>query len=243
VRNIIILIFLISSGIIFSQKKLDKKASDIIQKAVKAHGDKNYNDVDVSFDFRQFHYRVVQKKTTYQYQRSFSDSLGNMIVDLLDNGQFHRTINGEKVQLSERDHGRFKEATNSVAYFVLLPHKLLDKAVNLQYLGETNFEGNNYFKIKVWFDQEGGGKDFEDIYCYWINQNTYTVDYLSYANGGPRFRKATKRENVGGVVFQNYENYQILDKEIPANEYDQAFKDGKYKLLSTIEQVNYKLNK
>jgi bacterioferritin (cytochrome b1) len=65
---------------------------------------------------------------------------------------------------------------------------------------------------------------------------------LSYANGGPRLRKATKRETVGGIVFQDYENYEILDKTISTTEYDKAFLEGKSKLLSKIEQSNYSAN-
>lgn len=239
-HKITLFFFLLLSTSLISQKKTDQKALEIIKKSVDAHGGKNYKNLAVSFDFRQFSYQIKLNKNTYFYQRNFNDSIGNKIEDVLDNGNFSRSINGKKVELSEKDQSRYKEATNSVAYFMLLPYKLLDKAVNLEYLGETTFENNEYHKIKVWFDEEGGGRDHEDIYCYWINKQTHLVDYLAYANGGPRLRKATKRDVIDGITFQNYDNYQILDKEIPANQYDQAFQDGKYKLLSKIEQSNYK---
>ncbi len=239
-HKIILYFLILSSTILIGQKKNDQKALEIIKKTVDAHGGKNYKNLDVAFDFRQFSYRIKLNKNTYFYQRNFTDSTGNKIEDVLDNGNFTRSINGKKVELSEKDQRRYKESTNSVAYFMLLPYKLLDKAVNLEYLGETTFENNDYHKIKVWFDEEGGGRDHEDIYCYWINKQTNLVDYLAYANGGPRLRKVIKRDVIDGITYQNYENYQILDKEIPANLYDQAFKDGKYKLLSKIEQNNYK---
>ena len=66
-------------------------------------------------------------------------------------------------------------------------------------------EKENYDKVKVWFDKEGGGKDFEDVYCYWFNQKTHLIDYLAYTNGGPRFRRVKNRKTVGGIVFQDYE--------------------------------------
>jgi hypothetical protein len=239
-HKIILFCLILSSPSLIGQKKNDQKALEIIKKSVDAHGGKNYKNLDIKFDFRQFSYHIKLNKNTYFYQRNFKDSIGNKIEDAIDNGNFTRSINGKKVELSEKDQSRFKEATNSVAYFMLLPYKLLDKAVNLEYLGETAFENNEYHKIKVWFDEEGGGRDHEDIYCYWINKQTNLVDYLAYANGGPRLRKVIKRDVIDGVTYQNYDNYQILDKEIPANLYDQAFKDGKYKLLSKIEQNNYK---
>jgi hypothetical protein len=115
---------------------------------------------------------------------------------------------------------------------------LKDKAVNLEYLGETTIQKEKYDKVKVWFDKEGGGKDFEDVYCYWFNQKTHLIDYLAYTNGGPRFRRVKNRETVGGIVFQDYENFAITDTTIQAFDYDKAFIAGKDSLLSLIEQKN-----
>jgi hypothetical protein len=115
---------------------------------------------------------------------------------------------------------------------------LKDNAVNLEYLGETTIEKEKYDKIKVWFDKEGGGKDFEDVYCYWFNQKTHLVNYLAYTNGGPRFRRVKNRQTVGGIVFQDYENFAITDATVQAQDYDKAFIAGKDSLLSLIEQKN-----
>ena len=114
--------------------------------------------------------------------------------------------------------------------------------VHLAHIGTIKIDNQEYDKIKVWFSAEGGGKDHEDVFCYWINQKTHTLDYLAYANGGPRFRKATKRETVNGIVFQDYENYQIPDKTIPTSDYDKVFIAGNAKLLSKIEQTHYQAN-
>ena len=223
-----------------AQKTIDKKAQKIIQECVKAHGGKNYENVDVSFDFRKYKFHIQSKGATFQYERTTEDSSKRSIHDVLNNAGFTREINGEKQNLTQKDVDRFKESTNSVAYFMLLPYKLLDKAVNLAHTGTITIDNQTYDKVKVWFDTEGGGKDHEDVFCYWINQKTHTLDYLAYTNGGPRFRKATKRETVKGVVFQDYENYEILDKTLATDVYDKAFLEGKYKLLSKIEQINYK---
>ncbi len=220
-------------------KSNDPKAREIVEACVKAHGGINYKKFDISFDFRKFRYRISQEGEKFRYERTTTDSLKNVIVDVLDNVHFERKINDVKQNLSAKDESKYRESTNSIAYFVLLPYKLLDKAVNLEWLGTTEIEGQQYDKIKVWFDAEGGGKDHDDVFCYWINQKTKTLDYLAYDNGGPRFRKATKRETVGGIVFQDYDNYELSDTTLKVFEYDAQFSAGKAKLLSKIEQTNY----
>lgn len=224
-----------------SEKRNDPKAQAIIEACVEKHGGKSYEKFDISFDFRKFHYRITKDGDKFRYERTTTDSLKNTITDVLTDSSFVRLINGEKQTLSSKDEDKYREGTNSIAYFVMLPYKLLDKAVNLEYIGSMAIAGQNYDKIKVWFDAEGGGKDHDDVFCYWINQQTKTLDYLAYDNGGPRFRKATKRQDVSGIIFQDYENYEILDKSIKTYEYDKAFIEGKSKLLSVIEQTNYKV--
>jgi hypothetical protein len=134
----------------------------------------------------------------------------------------------------------YKEATNSIAYFVLLPYKLSEPAVQLEYLGQITINQQLYNKVKVSFRQEGGGKDYGDIFCYWFNAKTKMLDYLAYANGGPRFRKATQRTTVKGIVFQNYDNYVLLDSNIITSNYDSAYIKQRIKLLSKIEQTDFK---
>ena len=46
------------------------------------------------------------------------------------------------------------------------------------------------------------------------------------------------RQTVGGIVFQDYENFAITDTTIQAYDYDKAFIAGKDSLLSLIEQKN-----
>jgi hypothetical protein len=237
--SILILFLIFSCG--KPSKTNDSKAHAIVADCAEVHGGKNYEKFDISFDFRKFRYRISQNGEKFRYERSTKDSLNNVTVDVLTNESFERKINGIKQDLSAKDEGRFREGTNSIAYFVLLPYKLLDKAVNLEFISSTEIEGQNYDKIKVWFDKEGGGKDHDDVFCYWINQKTKTLDFLAYDNGGPRFRKVIKRQTVGGIVFQDYENYELADTTLRTDEYDAYFIAGKAKLLSKIEQSNYKI--
>lgn len=237
--SLLCIVFLIPFQGIAQKKTVDKKAKEIIQKCVDVHGGKKYQNMEVSFDFRQYKVKIKNNNTLFEYERTTQDSLKNTIHDVYNNAGFVRDINGQKQSLSKKDEDRFREGLNSVAYFVLLPYKLMDASVNLAHVGTIKIDNQEYDKIKVWFDVEGGGKDHEDVFCYWINSKTHTLDYLAYANGGPRFRKAVNRKTINGIVFQDYENYEILDKTIPTYEYDKAFLEGKSKLLSKIEQTNY----
>jgi hypothetical protein len=234
-KTIIFLIFILPLTI-FSQDTAQK----ILDKSIKAYGGKKYESLNVSLDFRQFHLTLKHEKGMFFYERTTTDSQKIVWRDVLDNSGFHREKNGLKVELSKKDHARYLEGINSQVYFLLLPYKLKDKAVILTYLGEGEVEGKKQFKLKVTFKKEGGGTDFEDEFCYWINQKTYLIDYLAYTNGGPRFRKATVGHKVGGVIFQDYENYEMKDKTIPSTEYDKIFMEGTFKLLSKIEHKNVK---
>jgi hypothetical protein len=48
---------------------------------------------------------------------------------------------------------------------------------------------------------------------------------------------------VGGVVFQDYENYEVPDSTLATFDYDKAYQSGNVKLLSKIEQHNYTSHK
>ena len=221
----------------------DVKAIHIVEQCIEEHGGKNYRDMDVSFDFRQFRVHLKQKGGILLYERTSKDSLNNEIHDVLTNDSFIREVNGKKQDLTQKDSDKYNEGLNAIAYFALLPYKLSEPAVILKYLGETTIENKKYDKIGVSFEASGGGKDHQDEFCYWINQDTHTMDYLSYASGGPRFRKAIKRERVNGVVFQDYENYEVPDSTLATFNYDKTFTSGNVKLLSKIEHNNYTSNK
>lgn len=224
----------------FACKDDQSPSQKIIQEAVEKHGGKHYDNLDISFNFRSYSFHIQNIDNHYLYTRTTQDSLGNSISDVLKDGLFERKINDKKESLSTKEIDKYKEGTNSVAYFVLLPYKLLDPAVNSQLIGTAKIDGKTYNKIKVWFDKAGGGKDHDDVFTYWFNTETKMLDYLAYDNGGPRFRKATQRDTIKGVVLQNYENFEITEKGINTWEYDKAFQEGKAKLLSKIEQSNYK---
>ncbi len=231
---LIILIGLLNPA--YTQTTTDK-AQKIVNKAIKAHGGKAYDNLSVAFSFRSKDYTIKLNNGSFEYTRSFSDDSGTY-YDKLSNDGFVRSHNGEPVKLSEKDTKRFSSSVNSVAYFTLLPKGLNDPAANKTLIGTTKIKDKEYHFIEVRFDEEGGGDDFEDVFAYWINIKTNTVDYLAYSfhvnDGGVRFREAINPVEVGGVRYQNYINYSPQSKDTPLDKLPQLFEQGSLKKLSEI---------
>jgi len=188
------------------------KAEALVAETIKAHGGERYNNAHYAFSFRDKNYRFKNDTNNYQYSVHYiknSDSINDRIV----NGKFERSSNGKTVSLSDKDIAKYSEALNSVLYFATLPHKLKDKAVRKTYEGLAKIKSQDYELLGVSFTQEGGGKDYDDKFLYWINAKTKTVDYLAYSystnGGGVRFRSAFNQRNVNGIRFQDYINYKV----------------------------------
>ena len=73
------------------------------------------------------------------------------------------------------EYSSYSESLNSVIYFALLPYKLSDKAVKVSYKQDVSILGKDYFEIEVTFDVEGGGKDHDDKFYYWVDKERNTV--------------------------------------------------------------------
>lgn len=123
-----------------------------------------------------------------------------------------RFVNDINQNLAPSDQTKYSGGINSVIYFATLPNKLQDAAVNKTYRGTTSIKEIAYDILEITFDQEGGGKDYDDTYLYWINKENYLIDYLAYnysvGKGGVRFRSAFNKRNVDGIIFQDYINFK-----------------------------------
>ena len=217
--------------------KTPDKAESIVNQSIEAHGGDLYKSSEISFTFRERQYKIFKSPNAYRYTRAFTDE-GEKIVDVLNKSGFSREVNGKKVALPEEDKLAYTNSVNSVAYFAFLPYGLNDAAVIKKSLGSEIIEGKDYHLIKVTFTKEGGGEDFEDEFLYWINKETYLVDYLAYSyhtdGGGLRFRKAINTHEVSGLFLQDYENYKPEDESISVEDLSELFKNGKLILLSEI---------
>jgi hypothetical protein len=123
--------------------------------------------------------------------------------------KFERSINGNLQSLDKEKTSQYSEALNSVIYFAT-SHKLQDASVNRKFIEETTIKDKGCCRRN--FGQDGGGKDFDDEFHYWINKQTHKVDYLAYSyrtnDGGVRFRTAFNTRVIDGLTFQDYINYE-----------------------------------
>ena len=220
------------------QNKELTRADKILASAFQAHGGEKYKTAHYAFVFRDKKYTFQNKNAKYTYTVSYEKD-GKKNVNQLDNDGLIRTIDGEKVTgLSEKAYNGYVGAINSVIYFVTLPYKLYDPAVNKSYQGETTIKGKKYEILKITFNEEGGGPDHDDEYYYWINQKTNRIDYLAYNylvnNGGVRFRSAYNPRVVDGILFQDYVNYKA-EVGTPLADLPALFEQKALKQLSLIE--------
>jgi hypothetical protein len=219
------------------------KMDQIFEQTLEAHGGDLYETASYEFVFRDKTYTFKNDGSSYHYSVT-SQKGDSLIVDELINGEFKRTINNEEQVLTEKDIAKYFEALNSVIYFATLPHKLKDEAVNRDYVGETSIKGKDYHVMKVTFDKEGGGVDFDDNFYYWLNKKTHLIDYLAYNytvnDGGVRFREAYNTRKVDGIVFQDYVNYKA-ELGTPLDSLPVLFETGGLKKLSEINTEKVKL--
>jgi hypothetical protein len=190
-------------------------AQAVVDSAIAAHGGATLDRAVVTFNFRGDQYRIRQNDGRFHYRRTFTDSLGQTVRDGLTNEGVYRVVDGDTVSLSAEEKGTVRATVNSVSYFALLPHPLADSAVQPQYTGRDTLDGVPYHRIRVTFQQESGGSDWQDVFLYWFRTDTYAMDYLSYAFGlaptdtdtGTRFREAYNVRRINGVRVADYLNY------------------------------------
>ena len=168
------------------------------------------------------------------------DCLQNEIKDILNNEGLTRYINDTVVALEQKKKEAYTASVNSVIYFAFLPFSLNDGAVIKEYVGKSKIRNQEYHKIKVTFNAEGGGEDFEDVFYYWFDVNDFSMDFLAYSYNedegkGVRFREALNSRKVNNVVIQDYNNYKPINEDgFDLSTIDEAFNDGKLNLLSVI---------
>ncbi len=212
----------------------DKK---IIKAAIKAHGGELYETVELSFVFRERRYTAKNNKGLYEYTLT-KEKDGQAYFDVLTNDDFTREIDGKMIELSEEDKLKYAGSLSSVIYFAQLPYKLEDPAIISEYKGTVEIKGQTYETIEIKFKEENGGQDHEDIYYYWINEKTKTVDYLAYKflvnGGGVRFRSAYNPRVINGIRYQDYINYKA-PYEMDLKTLPQEYEAGKLEELSKIE--------
>ena len=214
-------------------------AQQIIDKSIEASGGARYENSQFSFDFRDKKYMLVRDiNTNGKLLLRMFETDSSSIVDTKGSNFFTRVIDGVKVEIADSLAQKYANSINSVHYFAYLPYGLNDAAVNKELIGETVIKNREYYKVKVTFDQLNGGDDFDDVYIYWFNKQSFIPDYLAYEfhvdGGGMRFREAINERTVNGIRFVDYKNYKPVDS-VSIYDIEELFKNGKLDLLSKIE--------
>ena len=216
----------------------------IIDRAIGAHGSDRLNRSVIEFDYRDKHFTATRKDGVFSYERTYTDSTGN-VREVLNNDEVFKEINGERVELTEKKRYSIQETLNSVVYFGFVPFFLNDPAVQKRYLGESTVENAPYLLVEVTFSQENGGPDYEDRFVYWVHKESFTMDYLAYDfqinDGGTRFRKAYNIRTIEGVRVADFYNYSSELLPQPGTQietYGDVLANGDAKLLSEINLEN-----
>lgn len=237
-----------------SQKESDtktppkSKAQEVVDKAIAYHGMEGLNNASFDLVFRDYKYTYDNNKGAYEYTRSFTDSTGANIYDVLTNNGLERFINNEKTTLEDEKRAAYARSVNSVIYFFRLPYGLNDDAVLKEYKGTTTIKDKEYHEVKVTFEQAGGGEDFDDVFLYWFDTEDFSMDYLAYLyhtdGGGLRFREAINPRKVNGVLIQDYINFKPVDETVPIDTLTTLYNSGNLEELSRIinEEVNISLH-
>ena len=235
---------LITLFYLFSACSNTQDPDKIIDKSVAYYHMDKLKNASLEFVFRKAKFKAMQKDGQFKYERTFSDSTGN-VHDILTNEGFRRIVNGKELSLDSIDYAKYSQSLNAVIYFLYLPLKLNDPSVVKNYVAEVSIKGKTYHKLKISFDQSKGGADHNDVYYYWFDTEDYSMDHFAYSSGGNRFREVLRIQNAGGVIFQDYINYQMpLDDSITTIlKYDSLYEAGKLRELSRIELLDMVLTK
>jgi hypothetical protein len=214
-------------------------AQEIIDKTIKVSGGELYKSAQITFNFRDKVYKSTRQCNKFMLERFATDSTGQITHDMLDNDGLMRLRDGKPDKVHDTLIAKISDGINSVHYFAHLPYGLNDASVNKELVEETSLKDTEYYKIKVWFNQDGGGTDYQDVYMYWINKERFTIDYLAYTyevnGGGIRFREAYNARTVNGLRFVDYKNYKPKTKDYSITTIDSLFKNNQLQLLSKIE--------
>lgn len=244
------ILLIIFSSLILTCKNAESEklsADAIINTSINVSGSDKVDSSVIDFDFRERHYSAKRFNGKFSLMRLTVEDGKDSILDVLNNKGFERYLNSKEPIFAEDSMKvKYSASVNSVHYFSVLPYGLNDKAVNKILLEDTKIKGENYYTIKVTFNQDGGGEDYEDVFLYWINKDSFKADYLAYSyeeddGVGVRFREAYNERYINDIRFVDYNNYKPNDTSVTLSDLPKLFENGQLKLLSKIELKNVKV--
>lgn len=248
-KKTLFILFIAITTLLFSCNEQDKKeltAQQIVDRSIGICGGERYPTSTISFQFRDRKYVKENVRGQKVLKRIFkNDSMA--IVDVKTPKSFERYVDGILVKIPDSLAHAYANSVNSVHYFAYLPYGLNDPAVHKEYLGKIMMHDQEYYKIKVTFDQENGGDDFDDVYIYWFNTKTLKPDFLAYEfhvnGGGLRFREAYNERYVNGIRFVDYKNYKPKVDSHSIYKIERLYLQGDLELLSSIDLKQIEVNR
>jgi len=213
-------------------------AGEIVERAIEVAGGDRYRTSRIEFDFRGRHYVSYRENGKRILQRLTPTDTALIEDTRIGGDRFERRIGDSLLVLPDSLSRKYSNSVNSVHYFAYLPYGLDGPAVHKELLGTVSINGREYYKVRVTFSEQGGGDDYEDVFVYWFNTQTFRPDYLAYLyhtdGGGLRLREAFNDREVGGIRFSDYRNYKPR-AEAPVTALDSLFLKGGMEELSVIE--------
>jgi hypothetical protein len=220
-------------------------AQSIVNKAIDASGKAKLKNIRLSFEFRGKTYQSTGQCNDILLKRIDETSEGKITDILESSGKFSRYIEDSLIAIPDSMALKYSESINSVHYFVQLPFRLNDDAVQKSYLGLDTINSKVYHNIEVSFKQKGGGTDYQDVYLYWFDEKDFKLDYLAYSfivnGGGIRFREAYNERTIEGIRFVDYKNYKPKSDTVELRDISKAYQNNQLELLSKIENENIKV--
>ena len=220
-------------------------AQQIIDSAIAVSGGELYKQSKFRFVFRDKEY-IQEQRAGKRVMKRIQQTDSGKVTDIKAGNEFERYFEEELLSVSDSMANVYSSSINSVHYFAYLPYGLNDPAVNKEWIGEKQIKGKTYHQIRVTFDQQGGGEDFEDVYLYWIDKETFKPEYLAYEfhvnGGGLRFREAYNERYINGIRFVDYRNYKPKG-DVDITKLDALFENGKLDLVSDIRLEDIEVNR
>lgn len=169
---------------------------DILVAVEAAHGGWNHlrskNDVEYHYE-----YTIPQGKADISTERYIFDaeiSFGHYTRHEIntmpnDEGFVTHLFDGEKTTLTLNGKTVANEQTISVGQFVrranyfwfVMPYKLNDPGTIAKYLGKEVYNGIDYTKLEITYDAKVTGKEKNDIYILYVNQETQLIDRFYFS--------------------------------------------------------------
>lgn len=225
-------------------------AEGVVNAAIERHGGDRFEEVSIRWDFRTVPFGLDRDHGRFRYHRVVLDEVEIDIVQVIENDGVWIEMNGARQEVDISTATSIESQINATVYLGFLPFRLDDEAVRLADLGTSEIDGRAYRKVEVTFEEDGGGRGWENRFVFWFQDGEWTLDYFAYwePTDPPttRFRRAVNPREIGGLLIQDYENYTVDDPSVSPEfdiaAYDQLFEEGRVRLLSMVEFENVQVS-